>query len=74
MIKKQSPRQKSMERQWIKSLNKTAPGTENEIFKVWKKGQVTFTELIEFRNFYVTKGYRSGYQQGYDEGYAEGWN
>lgn len=71
MIKRKSPRQKELELRWVKTMNQNAPGTENEILNLWKNNQVTITELINFRNFYVRKGYRSGYRNGYDDGYFE---
>lgn len=71
MNRRKSPRQKELELRWVKTLNQNAPGTENPILNLWKNNQVSITELIDFRNFYVSKGYRSGYEDGYAEGYTE---
>lgn len=71
MNRRKSPRQKELELCWVRTLNQNAPGTENPILNLWKNNQVSITELIDFRNFYVSKGYRSGYREGYDEGYFE---
>lgn len=70
MNRRKSPRQKELELRWVKTLNQNAPGTENSILDLWKNNQVPITELIDFRNFYVSKGYRSGYEDGYAEGYT----
>lgn len=70
MNRRKSPRQKELELCWVRTLNQNAPGTENPILNLWKNNQVSITELIDFRNFYVSKGYRSGYEDGYAEGYT----
>ncbi|MGI7383627.1 hypothetical protein ACNF9X_07130 [Campylobacter jejuni] len=54
MIIKKSPRQKRLELGFIKTLNKTAPGSEKVFFELWKTGKVNAMYLIEFRNFYIT--------------------
>ncbi|PAY37384.1 hypothetical protein [Ligilactobacillus salivarius] len=71
MNRRKSPRQKELELRWVKTLNQNTPGTENPILNLWKNNQVPITKLIDFRNFYVRKGYRSGYEDGYAEGYTE---
>lgn len=70
MIIKKSPRQKRLELGFIKTLNKTAPGSEKVFFELWKTGKVNAMYLIEFRNFYITWGEKWGYQTGYQEGWA----
>lgn len=70
MITRKSPRQKKIELMFIKTLNKTAPGSEEEFFELWKTGKVDVLKLIKFRNFYDSKGYNSGYEDGYNKGYS----
>lgn len=70
MNRRKSPRQKELELRWVKTLNRNAPGTENEILNLWKNNQVPITKLIDFRDLYVREGYRSGYEDGYAEGYT----
>ena len=71
IIAKKSPRQKRLELGFIKTLNKTAPGSEKAFFELWKTGKVDAMDLIEFRNFYTMQGEKWGYQTGYQEGWAD---
>lgn len=58
MIVRKSPRQKKVELMFVKSLNKTAPGSEREFFELWKTGKIDTLKLIDFRNFYTMQGER----------------
>lgn len=71
MIIRKSPRQKKVELMFVKSLNKTAPGSEREFFELWKTGKIDILKLIDFRNFYTMQGERWSYKTGYQDGYME---
>lgn len=71
MIVRKSPRQKKVELMFVKSLNKTAPGSEREFFELWKTGKIDILKLIDFRNFYTMQGERWSYKTGYQDGYME---
>lgn len=71
MIVRKSHRQKKVELMFVKSLNKTAPGSEREFFELWKTGKIDTLKLIDFRNFYTMQGEGWGYETGYQDGYME---